>query len=196
MKGFKKTNFRCLRIVYYIEKGVEVFINAKELQVLMIQNTDFLIRLAYYYVKDLQVAEDIVQEVFIKSFNKQSNYVERGELKAFLTKMTVNKSKDYLKSWTYRNIQLQNNFFSPVGKENVDELVRNDVKAIIGEAILKLPLKQREVLIHFYFNELAILEIAHILSIPESTVKTRLSRGRELLRNQLNGIEWEALLYE
>lgn len=75
-------------------------------------------------------------------------------------------------------------------------MVRNDEKAIIGEAILKLPLKQREVLIHFYFNELAILEIAHILSIPESTVKTRLSRGRELLRIQLNGIEWEALLYE
>lgn len=106
-----------MRIVYYIEKGVEVLINAKELQVLMIQNTDFLIRLAYYYVKDLQAAEDIVQEVFINFFNKQNNYVERGKLKAFLTKMTVNKSKDYLKSWTYRNIQLQNKFFHPVVKK-------------------------------------------------------------------------------
>ena len=82
-----------------------------ELKELMFQYTEYLIRLAYYYVKDLQAAEDIVQEVFIKFYNNQSNYEERGELKAFLTKMTVNKSKDYLKSWAYRKIQLQNKLF-------------------------------------------------------------------------------------
>lgn len=42
-----------------------------------------LIRLAYYYVKDLQVAEDIVQEVFIKFHEKYEQYEERGELKAY-----------------------------------------------------------------------------------------------------------------
>ena len=77
-----------------------------------------------------------------------------------------------------------------------DELVRKDEEAIIGEAILQLPLKQREVLIYFYFNEMTIVAIASLLSIPESTVKTRLRRGRELLRNQLKGIEWEVLLNE
>lgn len=167
-----------------------------DLKELMLQYTESLIRLAYYYVKDLQAAEDIVQEVFIKFYHMQNSYEERGELKAYLTKMTVNKSKDYLKSWAYRKIQLQNKFFSTVGKRNADELVRKDEQAIIGEAILELPLKQREVLIYFYFNEMTITEVAHILSIPESTVKTRLRRGKELLRNQLKGIEWEVLLNE
>ncbi|QUG43737.1 sigma-70 family RNA polymerase sigma factor [Psychrobacillus sp. INOP01] len=161
----------------------------------MFQYTEHLIRLAYY-VKDLQAAEDIVQEVFIKFYHNQNNYEERGELKAFLTKMTINKSKDYLKSWAYRKVQLQNKLFSPAGKRNTDELVRKDEQAIIGEAILELSLKQREVLIYFYFNEMTISEIAHILSIPESTVKTRLRRSKELLRNRLKGIEWEALLNE
>ena len=110
--------------------------------------------------------------------------------------MTVNKSKDYLKSWSYRKVQLQNKLFSPAAKRNLDELVKRDEEAIIGEAILELPLKQREVLIYFYFEEMTITEIAHILSIPDSTVKTRLRRGRELLRNQLKGIEWEGLLNE
>lgn len=110
--------------------------------------------------------------------------------------MTINKSKDYLKSWTYRKVQLQNKLFSHASKRNLDELVKKDEQAIIGEAILELPLKQREVLIYFYFNEMTITEIAHILSIPEGTVKTRLRRGKELLRKQLKGIEWEVLLNE
>lgn len=170
--------------------------NIHDLKELMFQYTEPLIRLAYYYVKDLQAAEDIVQEVFIKFYHNQLHYEERGELKGFLTKMTINKSKDYLKSWAYRKIQLQNKLFSHAGKRNSDELVKKDEQAIIGEAILELPLKQREVLIYFYFNEMTITEIAHILSIPEGTVKTRLRRGKELLKNQLKGIEWEVLLNE
>jgi len=78
----------------------------------------------------------------------------------------------------------------------LDGLVKKEEQQLIGEAILKLPLKQREVLVHFYFNEMTIAEIASTVSIPESTVKTRLTRGRELLRNQLRGIEWEVLLNE
>jgi RNA polymerase sigma factor (sigma-70 family) len=171
-------------------------LNINDLKGLMFQYTESLIRLAYYYVKDLQAAEDIVQEVFIKFYNNQQNYEERGELKAYLTQMTVNNSKDYLKSWTNRKVQLQNKLFSQAGKSNMDELIRKDEQAIIGEAILELPLKQREVLIYFYFNEMTITEVAHILSIPESTVKTRLRRGKELLRNHLKGIEWEVLLNE
>ena len=167
-----------------------------DLKELMFQYTEPLLRLAYGYVKDLQAAEDIVQEVFIKFYHQNYSYEERGELKAYLTQMTVNKSKDYLKSWTYRKVHLQNKLFPTSGKRNVDELVKKDEISIIGDAILELPLKQREVLIHFYFNEMTIPEVAHFLSIPESTVKTRLSRGRELLKNQLKGIEWEALLNE
>ena len=171
-------------------------LNIPNLKELMFQYTEPLIRLAYYYVKDLQAAEDIVQEVFIKFYYNPNHYEERGEVKAFLSKMTANKSKDYLKSWAYRKIQLQNKLFAPAGKRNLDELLRKDEQAIIGEAMLELPLKQREVLIYFYFDEMTIIEVAQILSIPESTVKTRLRRGKELLRNQLTGIEWEALLNE
>ena len=176
--------------------GVVTLFNINDLKELMFQYTDPLIRLAYYYVKDLQAAEDIVQEVFIKFYHNQKNYEERGDLKAFLTKMTINKSKDYLKSWAYRKVQLQDKLFTPTSKRNTDELVRKDEQAVIGEAILELPLKQREVLIYFYFNEMTIAEVAHILSIPEGTVKTRLRRSKELLRGKLKGIEWEALLNE
>ena len=108
--------------------------------------------------------------------------------------MTINKSKDYLKSWNYKKVSLQKKFFPTVGKRYTDELIRKDEQTIIGDAILELPLQLREVLIHYYFNEMTIPEVAQFLTLPESTVKTRLGRGRELLRTQLKGIEWEALL--
>lgn len=165
-----------------------------DLKEIMNTYTEALIRLAYFYVKDPQAAEDIVQEVFIKMYHAQNKYEERGEIKAFLYKMTANKSKDYLKSWAHRKVQLQNKFFTQGSITEVDGLVRKDEETIIGNAILELPIKQREVLIYFYFHEMPIAEVAKILSIPENTVKTRLRRAKDLLRNKLKDIEWEVLL--
>ena len=170
-------------------------ITSEELKEIMLQYTEPLIRVAYGYVRDLHSAEDIVQDVFIKFYHLQ-NYEERGELKAYLTRMTVNKSKDYLKSWAYKKVLLQQKFVPTASKINKDSLVHQNEKTMIGDAILELPLKHREILIYFYFNEMTIPEVAKLLSIPESTVKTRLGRGRELLRKQLKGIEWEVLLNE
>lgn len=169
--------------------------HVEELKEIMLRHTASLIRTAYYYVKDLQAAEDIVQEVFIKFYNTHYSYQERGELRAYLTKLTVNKSKDYLKSWAYRKVRLYNKL-APTSRIDQNHLVKNDEESIIGQAILDLPLRQREVLLYFYFNDMTISEVATILSIPESTVKTRLRRGKELLRDKLKGIEWEVLLHE
>lgn len=95
-----------------------------DLKEIMNLYTESLIRLAYYYVKNRQAAEDIVQEVFIKLYHHPDKYEERGELQAFLYKITANKSKDYLRSWSYRKVQLQNKIFSSDSKMEVDELVR------------------------------------------------------------------------
>ena len=173
-----------------------MLLEIKELEEIMQQHTERLIRLAFYYVKDLQSAEDIVQDVFIKFYDNQQNYEERGELRAYLSRLVINKSKDYLRSWTYRKIQVQQKIFAKQAVMKRDMLVQQDEQTLIENAILALPLKQREVLIYFYFEEMPVIEIAELLSIPESTVKTRLRRGRELLKPKLQHIEWEVLLHE
>ncbi|WP_341302779.1 sigma-70 family RNA polymerase sigma factor [Lysinibacillus sp. FSL H8-0500] len=167
-----------------------------ELERIMEQHTERLIRLAFYYVRDLQSAEDIVQDVFIKFYDNQQNYEERGELKAYLSKLVVNRSKDYLRRWSYRKIQVQQKIFAKQAIIRRDMLVQQDEQTLIENAILALPLKQREVISHFYFEEMAVVDIAELLNIPESTVKTRLRRGRELLKPKLQHIEWEVLLHE
>ncbi|GLC88997.1 sigma-70 family RNA polymerase sigma factor [Lysinibacillus piscis] len=168
----------------------------EELENIMTLHTERLLRLAFYYVRDLQAAEDIVQDVFIKFYDNQQNYEERGELKAYLSRLVVNRSKDYLRSWTYRKMQVQQKIFTKEVVIKRDMLVQQDERTIIENAILALPLKQREVLIYFYFEEMPVAKIAELLMIPDSTVKTRLRRGRELLKSSLEDIEWEVLLHD
>ena len=163
---------------------------------LMEQHTERLIRVAYYYTKELQTAEDLVQDVFIKFYHKQSALNDVNDFSAYLTRMTINRCKDYLKSWHVRKVQFQQKWVEQVQKEEFDRFVQQDEEQIIGEAIMRLPLKHREALVYYYFEEMTIPSIAQLLQIPQSTVKTRLVRGRELLKAELKGIEWEVLLHE
>lgn len=163
---------------------------------IMEQHAERLIRVAYYYTKDLAIAEDIVQDVFLKFYQNQQKYTEQGELKAYLSRLTINQSKDYLKSWNYRKMRFQQKWVTPVDENHSAEFVRKDEEALIGAAIMQLSMKQREVLAYYYFEEMTIVQISEILQIPQSTVKTRLRRSKELLRPKLEGIEWEVLLHE
>ncbi len=169
--------------------------DAENLEQLMELHTEQLFRIAYYYTKDLQIAEDIVQDVFIKFYHHQKYYEERGEMKAYLARMTINKCKDYLKSWAYRKITFQHKFFAKQKTVLQDTLIRHDEQALLDEAILRLPIKQREAIVYFYLEEMAIKEIAELLAIPEGTVKSRLKKGKELLKVDLQHIEWEVLFH-
>ena len=56
---------------------------------------DYLLRIAYLYVKNRATAEDVVQDVFIAFYQKQEHYRGDTSLKTYLVKMTVNRSHDY-----------------------------------------------------------------------------------------------------
>lgn len=150
-----------------------------------------LLRLAYFYTKNRHAAEDIVQEVLIKFY--ESNYEERGQLRAYLTTMTVNRSKDYLKSWAYKKIQFESRWRMKTSDH--DHVVQQEERSKIGAAILLLALKYREPIILYYYEELSVSDVARLLEIPENTVKTRLKRGRDQLRPVLEG-QWEVLRNE
>ncbi|MFJ7182960.1 RNA polymerase sigma factor [Lysinibacillus xylanilyticus] len=165
------------------------------LEQLMELHTEHLFRIAYYYTKDQRIAEDIVQDVFIKFYHHQKYYEERGEMKAYLVRMTINKCKDYLKSWAYRKITFQHNFFAKQKTVLQDTLIRQDEQDLLDEAILRLPIKQREAIVYFYLEEMTIKEISELLAIPEGTVKSRLKKGKELLKVDLQHIEWEVLFH-
>jgi len=174
---------------------VNRYLEEQQFQEAMQEHTDYLLRLAYLYVKEWPAAEDIVQEVFLTYYQKFEQFEERASLKTYLAKMTINRSKDYLKSWRYRTQMLTNSFKTPA-KKGRNRIIEKDEKLELADAVLQLPLKYREVIIHYYFEELSILEVSQLLTISANTVKTRLRKARSLLKEQLKHGEWEVLVHE
>lgn len=171
------------------------FLAEQQFQQVMHEHTDYLLKLAYLYIKDWSAAEDIVQDVFITYYQKFEQFEKRSSLKTYLAKITINKCKDYLKSWRCRKQVLMNNFINPA-KKGRNRIIEEDEKLELADAVLQLPVKYREVIIYYYFEELSVLEIALLLSISDNTVKTRLRKARALLKIQLKENEWEVLINE
>ena len=108
----------------------------------MEEYSEYLFRIAYYYVKDTYKAEDIVQDVFLKFYYAQ--YEEQGELKAYLARITANACKDYLKSWSYRKLKWSETFLHIEKVKERDRLVELDELNDLDRAILALPLKNEK----------------------------------------------------
>ncbi|MGM0806907.1 MAG: sigma-70 family RNA polymerase sigma factor [Bacillota bacterium] len=148
-----------------------------------------LVRLAFMYVKNEQLAEDIVQDVFEKCYKNLDRFQKKSSYKTWLYQITVNSCKDKLKSWSYRNMIFMDFFsFQAESKERSLEekvLLLEEHKQLSNE-VLALPIKLREVLIFYYYEQLKTDDIANLIKISPNTVKSRLRRGREVLKNKLD----------
>lgn len=152
-----------------------------------------LLRLSYTYVKNKEMAEDIVQDVLLKAYEQHDKFRGDASYRTYLYRMTINRSYDYLRSWSYKNTVLTNKIqqILQVTKSTEQQVFEQNDNRLLGDVVFDLPVKYREIIILYYYKELKIDEIAELLSISDNTVKTRLKRGREKLRNQLEGGEWD-----
>lgn len=146
-----------------------------------------LIRLAFTYVKNQQAAEDIVQDVFMRAYEKRDDFKGHSSYKTYLYRMTINRCYDHLRSWSFKNVQISNKLTMIFQGENSTETnaIIRDERYVLGQEILSLPLKYREVLVLYYYKDLSVEEIAIILKCSSNTIKTRLKRAREKLKTQL-----------
>ena len=153
---------------------------------------DYLYRVAFIYTKDERASEEVVQDVFLKFYQTKDRYDGRASIKTYLTKMTINRSYDYLRSWKHRTFSLLEQFTGTT-KGADRHVLQNEERGEITAAVLKLPVKYREVLLLYYYEDLQVNDIAEFLQVPVSTVKTRLQRGRERLKQALPKQQWEVL---
>ena len=168
-----------------------------KLEEVIAEHGDYLLRVAYLYVKNRGTAEDIVQDVFISFYQKQEQYRGDASLRTYLVKMTVNRSHDYLRSWTHKRINLFEKITGKSTNYTPEQAVVEKVeKQELVEALFKLSVTYREVLILYYFEEMTTVEIAKLLDCPEATVRTRLQRARKQLENRLIDYEWEEFRHE
>lgn len=145
-------------------------------------------RLVYSYIKNPSDADDVTQEVFVTVYRKLNTFQGKSTLRSWVYAIAINKCKDYLRSWKVRNIKLKGRleqFLKYADHPHTPEqhiIGKNDDKQLLNQ-VLSLPIKYREVIILFYFEEFSVNEIADSLSISQNTVRTRLNRGRGKLKN-------------
>ncbi len=143
-----------------------------------------VIRVCYFYLKDMQRAEDICQDTFIKLISS-STTLEAGKEKSWLLKVAINRCKDYWKSSWFKRVTLGDDSFDFTNLSIEHD--HDDVKQELLSAISKLPPKFKETVLLHYYQGLGINEISNVLNISPGTVSSRLSRAREKLAISLRG---------
>ncbi|WP_137791006.1 sigma-70 family RNA polymerase sigma factor [Bacillus sp. E(2018)] len=144
-------------------------------------------RLVYTFVKNWQHAEDITQDVFVTLYTKLDTFKGQSAIRSWIYSIAINRSKDFLKSWSYRKLAFTDKF-SNDQKDSAhsaeDGVIANSEDQLLYEAVLSLSIKYREVILLHYYKDFSIREICDLLTLNESTVKTRLSRARKLLQER------------
>lgn len=149
------------------------------------QYSDMVYKLAYARTKNKADAEDLFQEVFLKCYKANLQFNSEEHCKAWLIRVTVNLSKNFLTSaWKRRNTLTETPLWD-LEKNNAD--LSEDDKSEVFYAVMKLPEKYRIVIHLHYYEDFSVIEIANILNRKESTVKTQLFRARKLLKQDLKG---------
>lgn len=158
-----------------------------------------VINLAYRFVRNQEVAEDIAQDVFVKVYEKRVVVDLKAKLSTWFYRVTVNASMDYLKSKDSHFISLDERLdnksqnktrlettadtesLSPLqilGTSELQDLIRKEVDA--------LPKNLKFCLLLYQFEEMSYQEISKILGITEKAVERRLYHAKETLRKSLS----------
>jgi RNA polymerase sigma-70 factor (ECF subfamily) len=144
-------------------------------------------------VRDAPVAEDMVQEIFLRIWRKPESYLpQRGRFVTWLTSVTRNRAVDEIRS---RNRRFRHETASPEeqerevpASETMDPALTaelSDQRRLIMAALEGIPADQRQVIELAYFGGLTQQEISERLSQPLGTVKTRIRLGMQKLRSAL-----------
>ncbi|WP_264989566.1 sigma-70 family RNA polymerase sigma factor [Lysinibacillus piscis] len=152
-----------------------------------------ILQLVYAYVHDKAIAEDLTQEIFVKCYRSLDSYKGKSHIKTWLWRIAINHTKDYLKSWYHQHVYVtEDTYLHTMQTTSTVEqrIVQQDEDTALANAVMDLPILYREVIYLFYFEEWKIQEIAKMLRTNSNTVKTRLRKGKMLLKNRLEESQW------
>ena len=142
--------------------------------------SDMIRRICLLHLKNHADTEDVFQEVFLKYVLRGAVFESVEHERAWLIRVTVNACKDLLKSLFRRktvSLEVLSEEAASISSEQHATL----------EAVLALPEKYKAVIYLHYYEGYNAREIGRILKKKENTVYSLLSRGRELLRQELGG---------
>lgn len=144
-------------------------------------------------VKKREEAEDVLQEIFVKIWNKAESFnPDRGNVYSWIVTLTRNKAIDRIRSKGYKtqqkqSISIHEPLFSLEGDkyDPMETTIFSDRAELVKKALDKIPENQREVIKIAYYRGWTQSEISNHLDIPLGTVKTRTRQGMIKLKRIL-----------
>ncbi len=150
-------------------------------EVVIEQYGDMVYRLAYARTGNRHDADDIFQEVFMRYVKKERIFREEEHRKAWLIRVTIHCCNDFFKAMFRKKTEELKGEFIFEEKESQD----------LQKELQKIPKKYREVIHLFYYEDMSLEEISLVLKRKNSTVRTQLTRARNLLRTFMKEEDYE-----
>jgi len=141
-----------------------------------------LLRTCYLILGDREEAEDVVQETFVRVFRKIEEFRGESGLYTWIYTIALNLSRDRLRKRMNFSIFENEQIYNINSEIHIEEVIDRD---LLKRELDEISPIYREVLVLFYFEELSIKEISQLLDEKEGTVKSKLSRGRNILKESL-----------
>ena len=155
-------------------------IAAEEVRAIIGKYSDMVLKIAYQNTRDLQESEDIVQEVFLALFSRPL-IKDEEHLKAWLIRVTLNKSRSFLRSARRKVLPLDESLAPAERFDPEPSFTRDDVL----EQLFSLPEAERNALYLHYYEGYSAKELGKFLKKSENAVYILLSRGRAKLKELL-----------
>ena len=154
--------------------------NSEEMNRAVEMYADMVRRICLVHLKNKHDMEDVFQNVFLKYMLYKGSFENEEHEKAWLLRVAINASKDYLRSFFRRNV---------VSFEALHEVEAEEAEEHreVLEAVLSLPVKYKDTIYLHYYEGYSAAEIGRILGKKENTVYSLLFRGREMLKEKLGG---------
>lgn len=159
------------------------------LERLMNTHGDELLRMCYLYLKDYQLAEDAVQDTYIKAMKSYKSFEHKSSEKTWLIRIAINCCKNVMRSrWFHIR---QNNLDNHVEKISDDPIENFVEKNSVSAAIMALNADDRQIIVLYYYQELSVKEIAMIIGKSENTTIQRLNRARGKMKKLLAEVGYD-----
>lgn len=159
----------------------------KAFESLFYSHASALIRFAWRFVRNTQIAENIVQDVFVKIWHHRDRLDPKLNVKAYLYKAVKNQALQHLRHLKIENRQDTVSEFESSALSPEDSLHAKEIAAAVDQAISELPPHRRLIFTLSKFDHFTYAEIAEIQSISIKTVETQMGRALKFLRKRLSG---------
>lgn len=151
------------------------------------EHARLVFKVAYSVVRNVEDAEDCVQETFLRAY-RSGDLPEIQDPKAWLARIAWRVAIDRVKKHPVEALEeLAEKGFEPAADgESVDiGLIENEKVALLHKLMATLPEELRQTLVLSTVEEMTSVKIGQVLGIPETSVRTRLFRARQLLKEKL-----------